>query len=293
MNGRWCRALIGSVKMTVDANGTPQTWNDYYPYGMTMAGRSYISGNMDGRYQFTGKERDAAETGYDYFGARYYDSWRGQWLSVDPMASKYPSWSPYNYVMNNPVIVVDPTGMDTTVYFFDQKNQPIDDYRTAQYTANVYIDEDGTVYGPYQGSTFPDSKENESTTNDNTVDEGSHDFNNTNGNHGGTKEGLNLVKDKDKTGEDNRVANGKDPNGNPVTMKDVNVHSGYNTKRYSSGCPTISPKDAGSFFSHFDWSSPRGTTGNSKGTVQIYRGTSLKSIVTQTYLKVKQWLQNY
>ena len=34
------------------------------------------------------------------------------WLSVDPMSDKYPSMSPYNYCMNNPVILVDPDGMD-------------------------------------------------------------------------------------------------------------------------------------------------------------------------------------
>ena len=38
---------------------------------------------------FTGKERDA-ETGYSYFGVRYYDSdLSGLFLSVDPMSDKY------------------------------------------------------------------------------------------------------------------------------------------------------------------------------------------------------------
>lgn len=35
------------------------------------------------------------------------------WLSVDPMADKYPSISPYNYCMWNPIKLVDPNGMDT------------------------------------------------------------------------------------------------------------------------------------------------------------------------------------
>ena len=44
---------------------------------------------------FAGKEKDA-ESGYHYFGARYYDSEAlTGWLSVDPMADKYPSISPY------------------------------------------------------------------------------------------------------------------------------------------------------------------------------------------------------
>ena len=77
---------------------------------------------------FTGKERDS-ETGFSYFGARYYDSdLMTGWLSVDPMADKYPSLSPYAYcgwtrptgadehrliefnIANNPVKLVDPDG---------------------------------------------------------------------------------------------------------------------------------------------------------------------------------------
>jgi len=62
-------------------------------------------------YTFSGKEKDM-ETGYSYFGARYYDSGLSIWLSVDPMSDKYPSMSPYNYCANNPVILVDPDGQD-------------------------------------------------------------------------------------------------------------------------------------------------------------------------------------
>lgn len=60
----------------------------------------------------TGKERDA-ETGYSYFGARYYDSdLSGLFLSVDPMSDKYPSLSPYVYCAWNPVKLVDPDGRE-------------------------------------------------------------------------------------------------------------------------------------------------------------------------------------
>ena len=58
----------------------------------------------------TGKERDE-ETGYGYFGARYMDhELTTMWLSVDPMMDKYPSVSPYNYCMWNPVKMVDENG---------------------------------------------------------------------------------------------------------------------------------------------------------------------------------------
>ena len=61
---------------------------------------------------FTGKERDS-ETGFSYFGARYYDSdILTGWLSVDPLADKYPGLSPYAYCAWNPVKLVDPDGRD-------------------------------------------------------------------------------------------------------------------------------------------------------------------------------------
>ena len=64
-------------------------------------------------FTFTGKERDS-ETGFSYFGARYYDSdLMTGWLSVDPMADKYPNISPYAYCAWNPVRVIDPNGLDT------------------------------------------------------------------------------------------------------------------------------------------------------------------------------------
>ena len=64
-------------------------------------------------HSFTGKEKDS-ETGYYYFGTRYYNSDLSIWLSVDPMADKYPSLSPYNYCAWNPMKLVDPNG-DTLV----------------------------------------------------------------------------------------------------------------------------------------------------------------------------------
>lgn len=60
-------------------------------------------------YTFSAKEKDA-ETGYSYFGSRYYSSDLSIWLSVDPMAAKYPSLSPYTYCADNPVRLVDPNG---------------------------------------------------------------------------------------------------------------------------------------------------------------------------------------
>ena len=67
-------------------------------------------------FTFTGKEKDP-ETGYSYFGARYYDSdLSGLFLSVDPMADKYPSISPYHYCHWNPTNLIDPLGKSDRKY---------------------------------------------------------------------------------------------------------------------------------------------------------------------------------
>jgi RHS repeat-associated protein len=79
----------------------------YLPFGEDLVDQRNSSWNAP--YTFSGKEKDV-ETGYGYFGARYYDSKLSVWLSVDPMSDKYPNMSPYNYCANNPVILVDPDG---------------------------------------------------------------------------------------------------------------------------------------------------------------------------------------
>jgi len=79
---------------------------NYYPFGKVL--REYVNGDKE-RYLTTQHERDN-ETGLDYRGARYYDSDVARFLSLDPLASDYPSWSDYNYVMGNPIVFVDPDG---------------------------------------------------------------------------------------------------------------------------------------------------------------------------------------
>ena len=89
-------------------------------FGNTENGCFWILQGVDNQYSnfyqihsySTGKERDE-ETGYGYFGARYMDhELMTMWLSVDPMANKYPSISPYAYCAWNPVKLVDPDGED-------------------------------------------------------------------------------------------------------------------------------------------------------------------------------------
>ncbi|MBN1567287.1 MAG: RHS repeat-associated core domain-containing protein [Acidobacteria bacterium] len=65
---------------------------------------------------FPGKERDA-ETGLDYFGARYYSGAQGRFVSPDaPFADQNPenpqSWNLYAYTRNNPLMYVDQVGRE-------------------------------------------------------------------------------------------------------------------------------------------------------------------------------------
>ena len=78
------------------------------PYNKTSSNATHC-GNIY-HATSTGKERDE-ETGYNYHGARYYDAdLLTCWQSVDPLADKYPSMSPYNYCTWNPIKLVDPDG---------------------------------------------------------------------------------------------------------------------------------------------------------------------------------------
>ncbi|WP_317207360.1 RHS repeat domain-containing protein [Chryseobacterium gleum] len=68
-------------------------------------------------YKYNGKELQ--ETGmYDY-GARMLMPDLGRWGSMDAMSEKYSAWSPYNYAINNPVMVIDPDGNDIQIYTGD------------------------------------------------------------------------------------------------------------------------------------------------------------------------------
>ena len=103
---------LGSANWITDKNGAPVQYLHYLPYGQLLANQQATGSTYDERYKFIGKERDE-ESGYDYFGARYYISPLLHWSSVDPLVDDYLWISPYAYCGWNPVKIVDPDGRST------------------------------------------------------------------------------------------------------------------------------------------------------------------------------------
>jgi len=103
---------LGSSSFITDVGGDAVQHLQYMPPDSYRDGEHFVnqtSTSWETPYKFSGKEKDD-ETGFDYFGARYYDSDVSVWLSVDPLADQRSWVSPYSYCQNNPIGKVDPTG---------------------------------------------------------------------------------------------------------------------------------------------------------------------------------------
>jgi RHS repeat-associated protein len=113
---------LGSTRLVTDSTGTVIARHDYAPFGeeisSVIGGRSGVTGyGIDEglRQKFTAKERDT-ETGLDNFGARYFGSSTGRFMSPDPLLNSGrpdnpQTWNRYAYTLNNPLKFFDPTGL--------------------------------------------------------------------------------------------------------------------------------------------------------------------------------------
>ncbi|TWF41773.1 RHS repeat-associated protein [Chitinophaga polysaccharea] len=102
---------IGSAMMETNSTGEVISYEEYHPFGTSAYRIAKPGANLSmKRYRFCGKERDE-ETGFYYFGARYYAAWLGRWISSDP-AGFVDGLNLYCYCSNNPVMIQDPTGTD-------------------------------------------------------------------------------------------------------------------------------------------------------------------------------------
>ncbi len=85
--------------------------NHYYPFGMNMEG-NWNGAAGSNKYAYNGKEwNDDFGLGLNDYGARWYASDAPRWVNVDPLSELRADVSPYQYVQNNPINAIDPTGM--------------------------------------------------------------------------------------------------------------------------------------------------------------------------------------
>ncbi len=162
---------LGSASWITDNGGLAVQHLQYLPYGERYVDQRTAGYNE--RFTFTGKEKDSLRlnlqsgelcrarltsppdlfTSYYYFGARYMDhELMTMWLSVDPMADKYPNISPYAYCAWNPVRLVDPDGgkikiSGNIIYSPNMKSDGCDDFdKTAIDALNhLYSSEEGAL----------------------------------------------------------------------------------------------------------------------------------------------------
>ncbi|RNC85965.1 MAG: PKD domain-containing protein [Balneola sp.] len=111
---------LGSVRTSVDVDGNVVGYDDYYPFGKVMPGRSDNTSNPEDDTKYTGYEVDD-EAGLEMYhaNARGYDPVIGRFAQIDPLSSRREWVTPYNYVQNNPMLRVDPDGL--TDYIIDYK----------------------------------------------------------------------------------------------------------------------------------------------------------------------------
>jgi RHS repeat-associated protein len=106
---------LGTSRVVASSTGAILDQSDFYPFG----GERVLSASSGNAYKFTGKERDT-ESGLDMFGARYYGSSLGRFMTPDwaakPTDVPYANFGNpqslnlYSYVENNPTTTGDPDG---------------------------------------------------------------------------------------------------------------------------------------------------------------------------------------
>ncbi|MDR3046465.1 MAG: RHS repeat-associated core domain-containing protein [Bacteroidales bacterium] len=122
---------LGSNVMTVGKDGNIVQNNHYYPFGLTMG----ISDNQGVQpYKYTGKELDMEH------GLMQYDPAMGRFTTIDPMAEKYYSVSPYAYCANNPINAIDLTGKDIVIFYGTGKYDPwgVEQTKIKHLTINLF-----------------------------------------------------------------------------------------------------------------------------------------------------------
>ncbi|TAK60244.1 MAG: RHS repeat-associated core domain-containing protein [Dehalococcoidia bacterium] len=116
---------LSSTVKVLDSSFATYAEMKYYPFGTTRS----ATGSSPTDKLYTGQQEEPGDSalGLYNYGARFYSTTLGHFVSVDPLvpaAGDPQAWNSYAYVRNNPMRLIDPTGMrwdvdieaDTAVY---------------------------------------------------------------------------------------------------------------------------------------------------------------------------------
>ncbi|MDX2248542.1 MAG: RHS repeat-associated core domain-containing protein [Bacteroidia bacterium] len=119
---------LGNVRVTfgdlnddgiLDPNTEIQDANDYYPFGLRMAGENTLAASPGNEYLYNGKElQDELRLGWYDYGFRWYDPEKARFVSVDPLAEKFVYLTTYQYASNDPIRNIDLDGLEGVDFNF-------------------------------------------------------------------------------------------------------------------------------------------------------------------------------
>ena len=189
----YLKDYLGNNRVLADGSGNAVAFHDYDPYGEEIAVASSSlpyplpPGAKDSPYLYGGKEWSETTSTYD-FEARYLSPSFHRFTTMDPLAEKYYSISPYAYCANNPVRFVDPAGL----WHWDTDGNLIwdkyDNIETLSSFLNVSFDNACQIvyrntpeflvlnegYTIYRNNIWIEEKESTTVTVNNTIEAGIH-----------------------------------------------------------------------------------------------------------------------
>ena len=111
---------LGGVNVVTNADGDPAQLVEYKPFGSFSRNETFLDMDAQQSRYFTGQRLDD-ETGLYYYGARYYDPSIGRFITADPTVQHVgdpQDLNRYTYCRNNPVNLIDPSGLGWFSKFF-------------------------------------------------------------------------------------------------------------------------------------------------------------------------------
>jgi len=146
---------LGNIRIVMndDQDAELVQSNSYSAFGLLALGPNAGALKYNSRF-YNGKEKQE-DTGWLDYGARMYIPESGRWLTIDPLAEKWNSYSPYSYALNNGLRYIDPDGRD--VYNINSSTGEIDVTKTKNKRHSFYVS-DGDGNRTYVGSFKYNSK---------------------------------------------------------------------------------------------------------------------------------------